>query len=60
MEEERSPMVDIMGDVMKAPLLEALTGTSLSNASSGGAASDAAEADIEDVVDPRELATLGS
>jgi hypothetical protein len=56
MEEERSPMINIVGDVRKAPLPEALTGSSSSDASSLGAASDAAEADVEDAVDPCELA----
>jgi hypothetical protein len=55
MEEERSPMIDIMGDVLKAPFPEALTGDSSSDASSGGAASDAVEAGIEYVIDLREL-----
>jgi hypothetical protein len=48
-------MIDIVGDVTKAPLCEASTGSSLSNAPSGGAASDAVEADIEDAVDTHEL-----
>jgi hypothetical protein len=51
MEEERLPMIDIVGDVMKASLPEALTGSSSSDASSMEAASDAIEADV----DPREL-----
>jgi hypothetical protein len=55
MEEERSPMINIMGGVTKAPLPEASSVSSLSDASSGGAASNAAEAKIEDVVDPCEL-----
>jgi hypothetical protein len=50
MEEERSPMINIVGDVMKAPLIEASTCSSSSDASSWGAASDAAEADVEDVI----------
>jgi hypothetical protein len=56
MEEERLLMIDIMGDVMKAPLPEASTGSSSSDASLGGAASNAVEADVEDVIDPCELA----
>jgi hypothetical protein len=56
MEEERSLMIDIVGDVMKAPLPKASTSRSSSDASSGGAASDAVEADVEDIIDPRELA----
>jgi hypothetical protein len=51
MEEERLPMIDIVGDVMKASLPEALTGSSSSDASSMEAASDAIKADV----DPREL-----
>jgi hypothetical protein len=56
MEEEHSPMIDIVGDMSKATLPEASTCSSSSDASSWGAASDAAEADIEDVIDPRKLA----
>jgi hypothetical protein len=56
MEEEHSPMIDIVGDMSKATLPEASAGSSTSDASSWGAASDAAEADIEDVIDPRKLA----
>jgi hypothetical protein len=55
MEEERSSLIDIVGDVTKA-LPEASTGSSLSDASSGEAASDAAKADIEDITDPDKLA----
>jgi hypothetical protein len=47
MEEERLPMIDIMGDVMKASLPEALTGSSSSDASSVEAASDVVEADVD-------------
>jgi hypothetical protein len=56
MEEEGLPMIDIVGDMPKAPLPEASIGNSSSDASSGGAASESAEANVEDVVDPRELA----
>jgi hypothetical protein len=49
-------MIDIVGVVTKAPLPEASSVSSLSDASSRGAASDAAEANIEDVVDPCKLA----
>jgi hypothetical protein len=56
MEDERSPMIDMVGGVMKAALPEASSVSSLSDVSSGGAASDAAEANIEDVIDPCELA----
>jgi hypothetical protein len=55
MEEECSTMIDIVGDVMKAPLPEASTSSSSSDASSRGAASDAVEADVEDAIDPLEL-----
>jgi hypothetical protein len=57
MEEERSPILDIVGDVSKVPLPEVLTYSSSSDASSGGAASDEAKAKVEDtvVVDPREF-----
>jgi hypothetical protein len=40
----------------KVPLPEASAGSSLSNATSRGAASDAAKADVEHVVDLYELA----
>jgi hypothetical protein len=58
MEEERSPILDIVGDVSRVPLPEVSTASSSSNASSGGAASDEAKAEAEDtvVVDPRESA----
>jgi hypothetical protein len=56
MEEEHSPVIDIVGDVTKAPLPEALSGSSSSDASLGETASDVAEDDVEDVVDPHELA----
>jgi hypothetical protein len=56
MEEEHSPIIDIIGDMLKAPLPEALTASSSFDASSGGAASDAAEAEAEDAMDPREFA----
>jgi hypothetical protein len=53
-EEEHSPIIDIVGDMPNAPLPEALMASSSSDASSGGAASDVAEIEAEDVVDPRE------
>jgi hypothetical protein len=53
MEGERSLIIAIMGDMSKAPLLEASPASSSSDASSGGATSDVAEA--EDAMDPREL-----
>jgi hypothetical protein len=59
MEEERSLILDIVGDVSKVPLSEVSTDSSSSDASSGGgAASDEAKAEVEDtvVVDPREFA----
>jgi hypothetical protein len=59
MEEERSLILDIVGDVSKVPLSEVSTDSSSSDASSGGgAASDEAKAKVEDtvVVDPREFA----
>jgi hypothetical protein len=56
MEEERSPIIYTVGDMLKAPMLEASTASSSSNASSGGAASDATKAEAEDAMDPRELA----
>jgi hypothetical protein len=48
-------MIDIVGGVTKAPLPEASSVSSLSDTSLGGAASDAAEANIEDVINPCEL-----
>jgi hypothetical protein len=56
MEEECSPIFDIVGDASKVPLLEDSMASSSSGASIGGAASDEAEAEAEDtvVVDPRE------
>jgi hypothetical protein len=56
MEDERSPIIDIMGDTSKAPLSEALMASSSSNASSRGAASDTAEVEAKDVMDLREHA----
>jgi hypothetical protein len=56
MEDEHSPIIDIVGDTSKAPLMEVSMASSKSDASSGGAASDMAKAETEDAVDPRELA----
>jgi hypothetical protein len=56
MEEERSPLIDIVGDVVKVTLPEASTCSSSSDTSSGEVASDATKADVEDTTDPRELA----
>jgi hypothetical protein len=53
MEEERSLIIDIVGDMSKAPLLEALTASSSSDTSSGGATSNVAKAEAEDGLDPR-------
>jgi hypothetical protein len=56
MEDKRSLILDIVGDVSKVPLPEVSKASSLSYASSAGAASDEAKAEAEDniVVDPRE------
>jgi hypothetical protein len=54
MEEECSPILDIVGDASKVPLLEDSMASSSSGASIGGAASDEAEAEDTVVVDPRE------
>jgi hypothetical protein len=58
MEEERSPILDVVGDVSKVPLPEVSTASSSSDDSLGGAASDDAEAEAEDtiVMDPHESA----
>jgi hypothetical protein len=58
MEGECSPILDIMGDASKVPLPEASMARSSSDASSGwgGAASDEAEVEAEDTVDPCEFA----
>jgi hypothetical protein len=56
MEGEHSPTIHIMGDMLKAPLSEASTASSLSDTSSRGAASDAIKAEAEDVMDPCEFA----
>jgi hypothetical protein len=56
MEGERSSIIDIMGNTSEAPLPEASTTSSSSDASSRGAASDVAKAEAEDTVDPHELA----
>jgi hypothetical protein len=55
MEGEGSPIIDIMGDASKEPLLEASTASSSSGASSLGAASDVAKAEADVSVDPCEL-----
>jgi hypothetical protein len=54
MEEERSLILDIVGDVSKVPLLEVSMASSLSNISSRRAASDEAKVEDTIVVDPRE------
>jgi hypothetical protein len=56
MEDKRSLILDIVGDVSKVPLPEVSKASSLSDASSAGAASDEAKAEAKDniVVDPRE------
>jgi hypothetical protein len=55
MEGESKPVIDIVGDTLKAPLPEASTASSWSDASSGGAASDVAKAKAEDARDLRKL-----
>jgi hypothetical protein len=55
MEGEGSPVIDIVGDASKDPLPEASIASSLSNASSLGAASDVAEAEAEVFMDLRKL-----
>jgi hypothetical protein len=56
MEVEGSPVIDIVGDASKDPLLEPSTASSSSGASSLGAASDVAEAEADVSVDPHKLA----
>jgi hypothetical protein len=51
MEGEGSPVIDIVGDASKDPLPEASIASSLSDASSLGAASDVAEAEAEVFMD---------
>jgi hypothetical protein len=53
---ECSPVINIVGDTLKAPLPEALIASSSSDASSGEVISDVAEAKAEDAVNPHELA----
>jgi hypothetical protein len=55
LEGDGSPVIDFVGDVSNGPLQEASTASSLSDASSLGAASDVAKAKAEVSVDPREL-----
>jgi hypothetical protein len=55
MEGEGLPIIDIVGDAPKGPLLEASPTSSSSDASSLGVASDVVEAEVEASVDPREL-----
>jgi hypothetical protein len=55
MEGEGSPVIDIMCDALKGPMLEALTASYSSDASSLGVTIDVAEAKAEVSVDPREL-----
>jgi hypothetical protein len=55
MEGEGSPIIDIVGNAPKGPLLEASTASSSSDASSSGAASDVTETKAEASVDPHEL-----
>jgi hypothetical protein len=55
MEGEGFPIIDIMGDALKGPLLEASTTSSSSDASSSGAASVVAKTEAKASVDPREL-----
>jgi hypothetical protein len=56
MEGEGSPILDIVGDASKVPLLEPSTASSSSDASSGEVASDEVKAEAEDTVDPCEFA----
>jgi hypothetical protein len=56
MEGEGSPVIDIMGDVLKALLLEASMASSSSDSSSVGAANNVAKAVAEDAMNLRELA----
>jgi hypothetical protein len=56
MEVEGSPVIDIVGDASKDPLLEPSTASSSSGASSLGAASDVAKAEADVSVDPHKLA----
>jgi hypothetical protein len=55
MEGEGSPGIDIVGDALKDPLLEALMASSSSDTSSLGKANDVAEAGAKVSMDPREL-----
>jgi hypothetical protein len=56
MEGEGLPIIDIVGDAPKGPLLEASMASSSSDASSSGAASEVAEIKVEASVDPNKLA----
>jgi hypothetical protein len=55
MEGEGSPVIDIIGDALRGPLLEALTASSSLDASTLGAASDVAAVEAEVSMDPHEL-----
>jgi hypothetical protein len=55
MEGEGLPIIDIVGDAPKGPLPEASIASSLSDATSFGAASDVAEAKADVSMDPRKL-----
>jgi hypothetical protein len=55
MEGEGSPGIDIVGDALKDPLLEALMASSSSDASSLGKANDVAKAGAKVSMDTREL-----
>jgi hypothetical protein len=55
MEGEGSPVIDIMGDASKEPLLEASMASSSSGASSLGATSDVAKAEADVSMDPRKV-----
>jgi hypothetical protein len=56
MEGEGSPVINIVDDMSKALLPEALTSSSSSDSSLGEASSDVSEAGAGDTIDPRELA----
>jgi hypothetical protein len=56
MDEERSPLIDIVGDESEVPRVEVSAMNSSSEDSSGGGSSDDVKAKVEDIVvmDPRE------
>jgi hypothetical protein len=61
LEGERSPIIDIVDDTLKAPLLEASSTSSSSDTSSGGVGSDEDEAeDTMDLCKPAQSYDFGA